>query len=186
MFSKEPTHERRYNGEIERLRTPQRLALLEVDRVVELSLEGIHVTNVLDVGTGSGIFAEAFSRRSIMVTGIDPNPEMLKAAQEFVPTGTFLDGTIEQMPSKDKSFDLVFLGHVLHESDNTSKALSESKRVAKQKICVLEWPYKEEESGPPLEHRLKTEEILAAAKQVGFSSVEKIQLHHMVFFRFAV
>ena len=111
---------------------------------------------------------------------------MLKAAQEFVPTGKFLDGAIEKIPLKDKSFDLVFLGNVLHESDDIAKALSESKRVAKQKVCVLEWPYKQEESGPPLEHRLKTEEILAAAKQVGFSSMEKIQLQHMVFFTFAI
>ena len=53
-------------------------------------------------------------------------------------------------------------------------------------MCILEWPYKQEEGGPPLEHRLKTEEILAAAKQVGFSSVETIQLQHMVFFRFTI
>ncbi len=95
-------------------------------------------------------------------------------------------GTIERIPSKDKSFDLVFLGHVLHESDDIIKALSESKRVASQRVCILEWPYKQEENGPPLEHRLKTEEILTAAKQVGFSSVETIQLQHMVFLRFAL
>jgi ubiquinone/menaquinone biosynthesis C-methylase UbiE len=179
-------HERRYNREIERLRAPQRLALLEVERVVDLCLEGIQTMTVLDVGTGSGIFAEAFSKRGIEITGIDPNPEMLKAAQEFVPTGTFLRGTVEEIPSKDKSFDLVFLGHVLHESDDLIKALSESKRVAKRQIAILEWPYKQEESGPPLEHRLTTEEILIVAKQVGFSSVETIQLQHMVFFRFTV
>ena len=179
-------HERRYNGEIERLRVPQRVTLFEIDRVVDLCLEGIHVNSVLDVGTGSGIFAEAFSKRDMNVTGIDPNPEMLKAAKEFVPMGTFLQGTVEGIPSEDKSFDLVFLGHVLHESDNLIKALSESNRVAKQKVCVLEWPYKEEESGPPLKHRLKTEDILAAAKQVGFSSMETIQLQHMVLLMFAV
>ena len=179
-------HERRYNREIERLRAPQRLALLEVERVVDLCLEGIQTMTVLDEGTGSGIFAEAFSKRGIEITGIDPNPEMLKAAQEFVPTGTFLRGTVEEIPSKDKSFDLVFLGHVLHESDDLIKALSESKRVAKRQIAILEWPYKQEESGPPLEHRLTTEEILIVAKQVGFSSVETIQLQHMVFFRFTV
>jgi ubiquinone/menaquinone biosynthesis C-methylase UbiE len=142
-------HERRFNGEIERLRAPQRLALLEVDRVVNLCLEGIHVNSVLDVGTGSGIFAEAFSNKGKSVTGIDPNPEMLKAAKEFVPTGTLLLGTVEEIPLEDKSFDLVFLGHVLHESDDSIKALSESKRVAKKIICILEWPYKQEESGHP-------------------------------------
>jgi ubiquinone/menaquinone biosynthesis C-methylase UbiE len=179
-------HERRYNGEIERLRAPQRLALLEVDRVVDLCLEGIQATNVLDVGIGSGIFAEAFSKRGMNVTGIDPNPEMLKAAKEFVPTGTFLEGIVEEIPLKDNSIDIVYLGHVLHESGDIIKALSESKRVAKQKVCILEWPYKQEEGGPPLEHRLKIDEILAAAKQVGFSSMETIQLQHMVLFRLAI
>ena len=178
--------ERRFHGEVERLRASQRLALLEVERVVDLCFEGIQVNSVLDVGTGSGIFAEAFSKRGIEITGIDPNPEMLKAAKEFVPTGTFLSGTVEEIPLEDKTFDLVFLGHVLHESDDLIKALSESKRVAKRKVCILEWPYKQEESGPPLEHRLKTEDILTAAKQVGFSSLDTIQLHHMLLFRFTV
>lgn len=179
-------HERRFQGELERLRAPQRVTLLEVDRVVDLCLEGIRVNNVLDVGSGSGIFAEAFSNRGISVTGIDPNPEMLKAAKEFVPAGTFLHGSVEQIPLKDRSFDLVFLGHVLHESDDITKALSESKRVTKQIVCVLEWPYKQEESGPPLEHRLKTEEILVAAKEVGLSWVETIQLRHMELFTFII
>jgi len=104
-------HERRFNGEVERLRAPQRLALLEVDRVVDLCLKSIKAKNVLDVGTGSGIFAEAFSKRGMNVTGIDPNPEMLKAAKEFAPVGTFLQGTVEEIPLDDKSFDIIFLGH---------------------------------------------------------------------------
>ncbi|MGB8295600.1 MAG: class I SAM-dependent methyltransferase, partial [Polyangia bacterium] len=142
--------------------------------------------SVLDVGTGSGIFAEAFSSRVKNVAGIDPNPEMLKTAKAFVPAGTFHNGTVEDIPSEDNSFDLVFLGHVLHESDDIIKALSESRRVAKQRVCVLEWPYRQEESGPPLEHRLSTKEVLDAAQQVGFSSLETIQLQHMVLFRFIV
>ena len=179
-------HERRFHGEVERLRAPQRLALLEVDRVVGLCLEDTQIMNVLDVGTGSGIFAEAFLKKGLDIAGIDPNPDMLKVVNEFIPDGTFLPGTIENIPFHNKSFDLVFLGHVLHESDDILKALSESKRVSKQKVCILEWPYMEEESGPALEHRLKTEEILSVAKQIGFSSVETIQLQHMVFFRFTI
>ncbi len=179
-------HERRYNGEVERLRASQRVVLLEVERTVDLCLEGIRAVNVLDVGTGSGIFAEAFSKRGLMVTGIDPNPDMLKAAKEFTPSGTFLSGTAEEIPLKDKSFDLVFLGHVLHESDDLIKALSESKRIAKQKVCVLEWPYIQEENGPPVEHRLKDEDVLAAAKQAGYSRVETVQLQHMVLFRLKI
>ena len=176
-------HERRYNAEIERLRLPQRVALLEVERVIDLCLNGIHADTMLDVGTGSGIFAEAFARKGLSVTGIDPNPEMLETAKVFIPTGEFQSGIIEKMPFKDKSFDLVFLGHVLHESDDLIKALTESKRCAKQQVAILEWPYEEEEIGPPLHHRLKPKEVVDAAAKVGFSHIETIPLAHMILFR---
>jgi ubiquinone/menaquinone biosynthesis C-methylase UbiE len=179
-------HDRRYAADIEQLRSPQRVALLEVERVVDLALKGIEAQNVLDIGTGSGIFAEAFAKKGITVTGIDPNHDMLKVAQKFVPTGTFRTGIVEEIPLKDKAFDLVFLGHVLHESDDLIKALTESKRCAKQRVTILEWPYKQEESGPPLEHRLKIEDVLVAATTVGFNRVETIQLKYMVLFQFTI
>jgi ubiquinone/menaquinone biosynthesis C-methylase UbiE len=179
-------HERRYSGGVERLRSPQRVELLEIERVVNLALEDIEPKNVLDVGTGSGIFAEAFKNKGMQIAGIDPDPAMLEAAREFIPDGIFLKGTVEAIPAANKSFDLIFLGHVLHESDDLIKALSESKRCAKQRITILEWPYKQEESGPPLEHRLKTEDVLAAAKKINFSKIETIQLQHMVLFRFTI
>jgi ubiquinone/menaquinone biosynthesis C-methylase UbiE len=175
-------HERRYNAAIERLRSPERVALLEIERVIDFSLEGIHINSMLDIGTGSGIFAEGFTKKVASISGIDPNPEMLTAAMEYVPSGTFKQGTVEEIPFKDRLFDLVFLGHVLHESDDLVKALAECRRCAKQRVVILEWPYKQEESGPPLEHRLKTDDVLAAAKTIGFSRIETIQLNHMVLF----
>ncbi len=47
-------HEKRFEGDMERLRNPERLARLEVDRVVALCLEGTIIKNMLDVGTGTG------------------------------------------------------------------------------------------------------------------------------------
>jgi ubiquinone/menaquinone biosynthesis C-methylase UbiE len=178
-------HERRYAADIERLRSPQRVESLEINRVVNLALTGIEAKTVLDIGTGSGIFAEAFANKGLLVTGIDPNPDMLKVAREFTPDALFHQGTVEDIPLADKSFDLVFLGHVLHESDDLIKALSESKRCAKYRVAVLEWPYQEEENGPPLAHRLKPEEIQAAAGKVGFTRLEEIRLQHMVLYLFS-
>ena len=64
-------HEKRFDGGIERLRAPERVARLEVERVVDLCLEGVEIKNVLDVGTGSGLFAGAFFERGLEVAGID-------------------------------------------------------------------------------------------------------------------
>ena len=50
----------------------------EIERVIDLSLEGIEVENVLDVGTGTALFAESFLRKNLKVSGIDINPEMIE------------------------------------------------------------------------------------------------------------
>ncbi|MBA4313502.1 MAG: hypothetical protein C0417_12835 [Chlorobiaceae bacterium] len=176
------THKRRFSGEADRLRHPERVALLEVELVVELSIEGIRVKNLLDVGTGTGIFAEAFAKHKIQVTGIDPNTELLEIARAILPEAQFLKGIAENIPFPDDSFDLVILIHVLHETDNMFKALTEAKRVARKRVIILEWPYVDEEQGPPIDHRLKPEEIEMIASNAGFQ-VEKFQLKHMDFYR---
>jgi ubiquinone/menaquinone biosynthesis C-methylase UbiE len=179
-------HERRFQAEVERLRSPERIARLEVERVIGLSLEGGRVQSVLDVGTGSGIFAEGFAEKIATVVGIDANPEMIKVSKGLVPRASFKQATAESIPFADKSFDLVFLGLVLHEADDAQKALSESKRCAKQSVIVLEWPYKQEEMGPPLEHRLKLEDVVAMAKRVGFKAITITTLKNLLFYQFLV
>ena len=179
-------HERRFSAEIERLRSPERLERLELNRVLDLCLEGKRVSSVLDIGTGSGVFAEGFVNRGLAVTGIDPNPEMLVVSKKHVPGAEFHQATAESMPFDDKSFDLVFMGLVLHETDDLEKALSECKRCARESVVALEWPYKQEESGPPLEHRLKSEDVESIAKKAGFESVSVIALKQLLLYRFQI
>jgi ubiquinone/menaquinone biosynthesis C-methylase UbiE len=176
-------HERRFSGDIERLRSPQRVARLEVDRVVELCLAGLQVETVLDVGTGSGLFAESFVKRRLTVSGIDPNLDMIEAARRFAPAAEFRQATVEVIPFADKAFDLVFLGLVLHEADDPRQALTECRRCARQRVAVLEWPYKEEETGPPLAHRLQTADVEAFARQAGFRAFETLELTNLVLHR---
>jgi ubiquinone/menaquinone biosynthesis C-methylase UbiE len=176
-------HERRFHGGAERLRAPERLALMEIARVVQLSVEGVAVSSVLDVGTGTGIFAEAFANRSLRVTGIDPNSELLDVARTLVSGGTFVEAMAEKLSFDDASFDLVFLGHVLHETENPDAALREARRVAKKRVAILEWPYRKEEMGPPLEHRLQSALIMDLARNSGFTVVTRIELAHMDFYR---
>lgn len=178
-------HERRFHGEADGLRSAKRLALLEVERVVSLSMEGLSLNNVLDVGTGTGIFAEAFSKAGLRVSGIDTNAELLSKAQGYLPAGKFQQAPAEKIPFQNASFDLVFLGHVLHETDDALQALKEARRVARMRASILEWPYRADESGPPLEHRLRPDLIEYLADQSGFRKVERIQLSHMDFYRLA-
>lgn len=176
-------NDRRYSGEIERLRSPQRLALMEVERVLDLALEGSAAKSALDIGTGSGLFAEGFAARGLSVAGVDLREDMLEAARQYVPGGDFRQGRMESLPFGDAEFDLAFLGLVLHEADDLAGALREARRTARQRVAVLEWGYRVQEYGPPIDHRLKPEQVAAAAKEAGFTQFEQIDLTHLVLYR---
>ena len=176
-------HEHRLSGEPDRLRSVERLALLELERVVAVSLKGLTVKTMLDVGTGTGVFAEAFAKLVPDVTGIDLIVDLLAVARGYIPGAHFQGASAEAIPFENGTFDLVFLGHVLHETGDALKALEEARRVARSRVVALEWPYRQEKPGPPLEDRLKPDVIVDLAGTAGFRTVENISLAHMVLYR---
>jgi ubiquinone/menaquinone biosynthesis C-methylase UbiE len=146
-------------------------------------MEGLNAENVLDVGSGTGIFAEAFSLRGLDVAGVDTNVELLNVARSRVPLAQFQEGSAEALPYRDDSFDLVFLGHLLHETDDPLAALKEARRVARGRVMVLEWPYRAEDQGPPLKHRLSPVVVAHLGRHAGFQSIESLTLDHMDLYR---
>ena len=201
-------HERRFHGDAARLRAPERIERLEIDRVVKLCAAGLPgasgrdaasgrngaagrnaasrrdgaAARVLDVGTGTGVFAEAFAAAGFAVVGIDPNGGLLAEARRLVPNAEFQEGTAEALPFPDASFDIVFLGTVLHEADDAAAALAEARRVSRDRVAVLEFPYVREDHGPPLEHRLEPGAVLEMARRAGLGGIEHLKLAHMELF----
>jgi ubiquinone/menaquinone biosynthesis C-methylase UbiE len=175
-------HERRFEGDISRLRSAERVARLEIGRVVQLSLEGTPVTSVIDIGTGTGLFAEAFAARNLVVAGVDASPDMLEAAKRFVPQGEFHESLAEALPFPNRSYDLAFLGMVLHETDDPLQALREARRVARLRVAILEWPYQPQEFGPPLEHRLKPDQIDSLFQKAGLHSIKSDLLSNLILY----
>ena len=175
-------HERRYKGGADRLRSAERLAMLEIPRVAELCLAGRSLLSVLDLGTGTGVFAEAFAARAMQVTGIDLNHELLEEARSRVPSATFLEAAAESLPFPDRAFDLLFLGLLLHEVDDPLALLKEARRIARIRVAILEWPFRESPNGPPLAHRLKEETIAELAREAGLPRLELIHLSSMDLF----
>jgi ubiquinone/menaquinone biosynthesis C-methylase UbiE len=176
-------NEKLFSGNIERLRAPERVARLEVERVASLCLDSALLKSVLEVGVGSGLFAEVFFKHGLKVAGVDINPQMVAAARQFVPRGDFQEAAAEALPYPDFSFDLVFLGLVLHESDAPLKVLQEAQRVSRQRVCILEWAYREQEFGPPLEDRLKPTAVAKLARQADFMDLESIALNYLAYYR---
>ncbi|MGA2504042.1 MAG: class I SAM-dependent methyltransferase [Anaerolineales bacterium] len=176
-------NEKRFDEDIARLRNPERLARLDLEWVVSLCLESANIKSLLDVGTGTGVFAQEFSKRGVTIFGVDVNHEMLPAARTYVPFGKFLVAAAEKLPYADASFDLVFMGLLLHESDEQVQVLREAHRVARIRVGILEWAYREEDFGAPLVQRLAPKILIKMAREAGFNKIEEIALTKLVFYR---
>ncbi|MGD9303969.1 MAG: class I SAM-dependent methyltransferase [Desulfobacterales bacterium] len=173
----------RFPQKVQKLREPDRIEDLEIERVVKLSAPSDGYKNVLDIGTGSGLFAEVFSSPALCVTGVDNDPEMVAAAKMLVPDAFFLMAAAEALPFLAYSFNLVFFGLVLHEIDNRLEALQEALRVAQQRVVVLEWPFPRQHESPPKARRFTPEEVRELSQKAGFHHIDIFQLRHFLLYR---
>ena len=176
-------NEKVFHGQADRLRDPKRVEMIDLPSVVSSTIEGLTPDSLLDVGTGTALFAEAFEKSIPIIAGIDTSEAMIAEAKRLVPTADFKIGSAENIPYEDSTFDIVFLGHVLHESDDPVQSLTEAHRVARKRVVVLEWPYAEEPMGPPLAHRLSRETVEKIAIDAGLQKMLVIQMKHMVLYR---
>lgn len=87
---------------------------------------------ILDLGTGTGHTAAFLARWCDHVTGVDPEPGMLRAALHAYgdrPELAFVEGSGQDLPFADGHFDVVVARHTLHHHPDVPATLREVHRV---------------------------------------------------------
>lgn len=151
----------------ERLRDPERLEMLRITEVVRRLMDR-DTMHVVDVGAGTGVWSEAFLNAGVgQVTAIDSSATMIDQIRKLVPEAKHMQTQADTIRMPTESADLVFAGFVLHEVPDKVAALKEWKRLCRKKVAVMEWPYLEEEIGPPPSRRMTVEEVTELGQQAG-------------------
>ena len=88
---------------------------------------------VLDVGSGNGAYALAWSKKR-KVVALDYSHHLITEN----PMAMRVEGTIFALPFADKTFDLVFSGAMLHHVGDVGAALREMRRVSRSMVVALE------------------------------------------------
>ncbi len=88
-------------------------------------------STVLNVGAGAGSY-EPSDRQ---VTAIEPSAEMIR--QRPASAGPALQGSAEDLPFDDNSFDAVMASLTIHHWTDQQKGLQEMRRVSKGAVVIL-------------------------------------------------
>src|SRR5262245_46487597 len=107
--------------------------------VLGLDLAG---SSVLEVCCGSGLMTEDLARLGARVTGTDVSTGALARARDRAQRYGFQAGfhaaAAEELPFRDRSFDVVAVHDGLHHLEEPARAIREMARVARQGVLILE------------------------------------------------
>ena len=115
------------------------------ERLVKLGV-GLPGQTLLDLGSGTGLFARAFAERGCRVTGLEASPALLAEAKSAGGAGdcsvTYMRGVAEDTGLPKQSFDAVTAATAWHWFDRKRTA-EEARRVLKPSgrlaIAHLDW-----------------------------------------------
>ncbi|MBR2995491.1 MAG: class I SAM-dependent methyltransferase [Lachnospiraceae bacterium] len=103
-------------------------------RDIAAMLKDSFYDSLLDVGCGTGFLIDMLTQqRTARYTGLDLSAEMIKMAQrKNIPGAEFVNGTADELPFPDESFDIVTCSQSYHHYPYPEKAMSEAFRVLKR------------------------------------------------------
>ena len=104
---------------------------LEMPAISSLLKNIVKKKKVLDLGCGSGIFSKKLRSWGAKVTGIDLSKTLINIAQKENPEINFFVGNAEKTKFKNKEFDIVVSGLMLHYLKNLKKSFLEVSRILK-------------------------------------------------------
>lgn len=114
-----------------------RRRLTQVVEILGSQIQRMDHPNVLECGCGPGDILARLAPLNCKLTGLDLNPRFLGLASERVPTATLVEGSLEQLPFPDESFEIVYAVGVFLYLKDGEKAAKEIARVTRPGGFVL-------------------------------------------------
>lgn len=163
--------------EKDKLMEAERREKLQPEKLLEYLEVGAD-DSVADLGAGPGFFTIPLAKLTIKsVYAVDIESEMLaqlheNTEKEGLTNIKLLESDMESINLPDESVTRVLNTFVIHEVNDLNKTINEMKRILTPGgiLLLVDWEAVETNSGPPLEIRIPSEEILSLLQENGFEA----------------
>lgn len=150
----------------------------EVEQAIQSALGDAPITNMLDVGTGTGRMLELLGPRAGRALGVDISHDMLRIARETLERSSQThvqarQGDMYRLPSAAASHDLVLVHQVLHFADEPAAVVAEATRVLQPggRLLIIDFaPHDAEQLRTEHQHRrlgFNEDEVLSWCSSCG-------------------
>ncbi|MEL7660809.1 class I SAM-dependent methyltransferase [Acetobacterium wieringae] len=146
-----------------------------VETLEKLGLQAADV--FADIGCGIGYFTIPAAKMigDNSAYALDTSPEMLaEVVQRSEAAGLNNIKTVKteelDLLIPDEAVSFALLVNVIHEIVDKNQFLEETSRILKPggKLAIVDWEKAQTEMGPPIDHRIAKDDVIAMLEEIGF------------------
>lgn len=161
-----------------RFESPERDAYQQPDKVLQY-LGKIKNKTIMDIGAGSGYFSVKLAGKGAKVIAADVNEEFQAYLKKRIEDNNLKNIELRKIPYdspnlKHAETDMVLIVNTYHHIDNRAEYFAKVKKGIKSggELVVIDFFKTDVPVGPPTNHKVSIDEVVAELKKAGYTSFE--------------
>ena len=142
-------------------------------------LGNINGKAIMDIGAGTGYFSVKLAKHGANVIAADVNDEFQTFLKKRIEDNKIENITLRKIPFdspdlKDNEVDMVLIVNTYHHIDNRAEYFAKVKKGLKNdgELVVIDFFKTDVPVGPPTNHKVSIDEVVAELKKAGYTSFE--------------
>lgn len=134
---------------------------------------------IMDIGAGTGYFSVKLAKHGANVIAADVNDEFQTFLKKRIEDNKIENITLRKIPFdspdlKDNEVDMVLIVNTYHHIDNRAEYFAKVKKGTKNngELVVIDFFKTDVPMGPPTDHKVSIDEVIAELKKAGYTSFE--------------
>lgn len=163
---------------VERFESPERDAYQMPEKVLD-AIGDLKGKTVMDIGAGSGYFSVKLSKRAGQVIAADVSKDFQEFLKKRIEKENIKNISLRLLPFdspelKEGEVDMVFMSNTYHHIDHRPRYFSMVKKGIKSggSLVIIDYVKSDIPVGPPTEHKVSMDLIIAELKKAGFTSFD--------------